>query len=102
MIGSAMTKNSLDTAVQADATYILSVLKTARQRHEQYLQGMPTTLPELEAIDTAYTSEDLSDITAIGYHWDRLQQLLTGTVPSSAADALVDCAKVLDPSRSYP
>jgi hypothetical protein len=102
MIGVPITKNALDVAVQADAAYLSNVMKVAIQRHEQYLQGMPTTLLGLNAIDTAYTQQDLDNITAIGYQWDRLQQLLTGTVPTSASDVLTDAAKVLDPSRAYP
>ena len=93
-IGNPLSKAILDTFLQNQASWLLSVWEQASRMHQEALM-LPTDAPTLTAM--GYTANDVNDILAIFYQLDRVQSLLGGTVPSSATPILGDAAKVLQP-----
>ena len=98
-IGTTITKQALDAALQADAAWLIRTVQMAQKRHQQYL----LTMPNAASLTTlGYTDVDQNNITALTNQFDRINTLLgLGTVPGSATQALVDASNILDPTQSY-
>lgn len=80
-------------ALQNDAQQLISFIQWAQRRYKSLNQNLSTTAQQSAAGFT--TTADQNAITAIIGDLNRLQQVMTGTVPTTAADMAFDANAIL-------
>lgn len=79
--------------LQGDAAQMLAFLQWAQRRYNAYNQNLSTTTQQSNAGFTV--TADQNTITAFIGDLNRLQQLMTGTLPTTATNMQFDAQAIL-------